>query len=43
MFYDWVHGEPKRKSIEEARKLMAQAGYVDGLDSDTGKTSRIKF
>ena len=41
--YDWVHGEPKRKSIEEARKLMAQAGYVDGLDSDTGKPLVLNF
>lgn len=35
--YDWVNGEPKRKSIEAARKLLAEAGYPDGRDAQTGK------
>ncbi len=30
--YDWVNGAPKRKSIEVAKKLLAEAGYPDGLD-----------
>ncbi|MBI5436084.1 MAG: ABC transporter substrate-binding protein [Nitrosomonadales bacterium] len=33
--YDWVNGQPKRKSIEEAKKLLAEAGYPDGLDEKT--------
>jgi peptide/nickel transport system substrate-binding protein len=33
--YDWVNGAPKRKSIEEAKKLLAEAGYPDGLDEKT--------
>jgi ABC-type transport system substrate-binding protein len=33
--YDWVNGAPKRKSIETARKLLAQAGYPGGLDAKT--------
>jgi oligopeptide transport system substrate-binding protein len=33
--YDWINGAPKRKSIEEARKLLAEAGYPDGLDENT--------
>ena len=35
--YDVVDGEPKRKSIEEARQLLAQAGYPGGQDKKTGK------
>ncbi|TCV87358.1 ABC transporter substrate-binding protein [Sulfurirhabdus autotrophica] len=35
--YDWVNGAPKRKSIEEAKRLLAEAGYADGRDAKTGK------
>src|SRR5690606_1708027 len=35
--YDWVDGKPRRKSLEDARKLLAQAGYADGRDSYTGQ------
>ena len=41
--YDWVNGEPKRKSIEYARKLLAEAGYPDGVDKATGKPLQINF
>jgi len=41
--YDWVNGEPKRKSIEYARQLMADAGYPDGVDKSTGKPLQINF
>ena len=34
--YDWMNGAPKRKSIEEAKKLLAEAGYANGLDDKTG-------
>ena len=33
--YDWVNGAPKRKPIEVAKKLLAEAGYPDGLDEKT--------
>ncbi len=34
--YDWVDGEPRRKPIEAARKLMDEAGYPNGIDRHTG-------
>jgi ABC-type transport system substrate-binding protein len=34
--YDLVDGEPRRKSIAEARRLLAQAGYPEGRDPATG-------
>ncbi|HEU0234271.1 MAG TPA: ABC transporter substrate-binding protein [Gallionella sp.] len=33
--YDWVDGAPRRKSIEEAKKLLAEAGYPNGVDAQT--------
>ena len=35
--YDWVDGKPKRKPIEAAKKLMAEAGYANGRDGKTGE------
>jgi len=34
--YDWVNGAPRRKSLEAARRLLAEAGYPDGVDTRTG-------
>ena len=33
--YDWVGDAPKRKSVEEAQKLLAEAGYPNGVDAQT--------
>jgi len=35
--YDWVDGQPKRKSAEVAKKLIAEAGYPNGRDERTGE------
>jgi ABC-type transport system substrate-binding protein len=35
--YDWVDGKPRRKPIAAARKLLAEAGYPDGRDAETGQ------
>ncbi len=34
--YDEVSGDARRKPIQAARKLMAEAGYPDGRDAKTG-------
>jgi len=31
--YDWVEGGPRRKPVETAKQLLAQAGYPDGRDA----------
>jgi len=41
--YDWVNGGVKRKSIDEARALMEQAGYVDGRDTASGSPLVLYF
>ena len=33
--YDWVNGAPRRKPMEYARKLLAEAGYPNGRDAKT--------
>jgi oligopeptide transport system substrate-binding protein len=35
--YDWADGKPKRKPVEAAKKLMAEAGYANGRDGKTGE------
>jgi ABC-type transport system substrate-binding protein len=41
--YDWVEGKPKRKSLGEAKKLLAEAGYPGGRDEKTGKSLIINY
>jgi ABC-type transport system substrate-binding protein len=35
--YDWVNGAPKRKPIEVAKKLLAEAGYPAGINKKSGQ------
>lgn len=35
--YDWVDGAPHRKSISEAKRLLAEAGYPHGRNATTGE------
>ncbi|MBI5604892.1 MAG: ABC transporter substrate-binding protein [Deltaproteobacteria bacterium] len=35
--YDWANGGAKRKSLEEAQKLLTEAGYPNGVETETGK------
>ncbi|MDD5037025.1 MAG: ABC transporter substrate-binding protein, partial [Methylococcaceae bacterium] len=36
--YDWKDGAPRRKPLEQAKKLLAEAGYPEGVDANTGKS-----
>ncbi len=35
--YDWVNGMPRRKSDRRSKKLLAEAGYPDGVNAQTGQ------
>jgi len=35
--YEWRDGQARRRPIEQAKKLLAEAGYPDGRDAKTGQ------
>ncbi len=35
--YEWAEGRPKRKPVEVAKRLLAEAGYPNGRDEKTGE------
>ncbi|MFQ5579093.1 MAG: ABC transporter substrate-binding protein [Nitrospiria bacterium] len=41
--YDWIDGKPKRKPIAAARQLLAEAGYPQGRDQETGQPLILHF
>lgn len=41
--YEWKNGNPQRKDIEQARQLLAEAGYPQGVDVNTGKPLLLNF
>ena len=41
--YEWTEQGPRRRSIEEARQLLAEAGYPDGRDVETGSPLVLNF
>ncbi|MGB0722718.1 MAG: ABC transporter substrate-binding protein [Gammaproteobacteria bacterium] len=41
--YRWQDGKPRRKPLAEARRLLAEAGYPDGIDAATGRSLLLNF
>lgn len=41
--YDWMRDQPRRKSIEVAKTLLAEAGYPNGIDQKTGAPLILYF
>ena len=41
--YDWVDARPRRKTIETAKALLAEAGYPEGRDARTGQPLVLNF
>ncbi len=41
--YDWLDGKPVRKPLDAAKKLLAEAGYPDGIDQLTGAPLILYF
>ena len=39
----WVDGKPVRRSVEEAQKLLAEAGYPGGRDASSGKPLVLNY
>jgi len=37
VIYDWVNGKRVRKPLRVAKRLLAEAGYPDGISKKTGK------
>jgi oligopeptide transport system substrate-binding protein len=43
MVYDWDGKAPARKSLDTARKLLAEAGYPNGIDAASGAPLVLNF
>lgn len=41
--YDWVAGQARRKPVDAARRLLAEAGYANGRDARTGDPLVLYF
>ncbi|MDZ7663226.1 MAG: ABC transporter substrate-binding protein [Thiohalophilus sp.] len=41
--YEWRQGRAQRRSIDEAKALLAEAGYPNGVEKETGKPLLINF
>jgi len=41
--YEWKNGKRVRKPLEAAKKLLAEAGYPNGISSKTGKQLKLYY
>lgn len=41
--YDWVDGKPVRKSMAQAKHLLSEAGYKNGIDPKTGRALLLNY
>ncbi len=41
--YEWTAGGPKRKSIDAAKRLLAEAGYPNGINARTGEPLVLNY
>ena len=41
--FQWREGKARRRSLEEAKKLLAEAGYPNGRDAKTGQPLTLYF
>jgi oligopeptide transport system substrate-binding protein len=41
--YNWVNGQYQRKPIQEAQRLLSEAGYAGGVDPKTGEALVLYF
>jgi ABC-type transport system substrate-binding protein len=43
VIYDWINGKRVRKSLDVAKKLLAEAGYPNGISKKTGKKLKLHY
>ncbi len=43
VIYDYINGKRVRKSLEVAKKLLAEAGYPNGISIKTGKPLKLYY
>jgi ABC-type transport system substrate-binding protein len=41
--YNWINGKRVRKSLDVAKKLLAEAGYPNGISKKTGKKLKLHY
>jgi len=41
--YEWQNAALKRKSIQQAKQILSEAGYANGIDQETGKPLILYF